>query len=214
MKIIKNGIIDENPILVLLLGLCPTLAVTNNFESAYIMGLALLFVLISSTFIFSLLRKVIPDNVKIPVYVIITSTFVTIIGLLLERYAEPLNITLGIYLPILTVNCIILGRSLSVASKEKIGKTFLDSVGIGLGFTLVLMLLALVREVIGNNTITIMNGISSLTGYRMVYQIFPDNNFIPMSFIKDPAGAFIVLGLLIGIFNGLRNKRGDRNESN
>ncbi|MDD3392007.1 MAG: electron transport complex subunit RsxE [Bacilli bacterium] len=214
MKMIKNGIINENPLLVLLLGLCPALAVTNNFENAYIMGLSLLFILVSSNIIISLLRKTIPDNVQIVVYVVIISTFVTLISLLLKEYAPSLNQALGIYLPILTVNCVILSRALAVASKEKVSKTFLDALGIGLGYTFALMLIGLIREVLGNNTITIMDGISSVTGYRMIYHVFPDNNFIPMNFIKEPSGAFIILGLVIALFNSIYKKEVKPNESN
>lgn len=208
MKTIINGIIHENPTFVLLLGLCPALAVTNNFESSYIMGLCVLTVLIFSNFVISLIRKVVPENVKIPVYILIIGTFVTIVELLLEAYVPALYNVLGIYLPLIVVNCIVLGRALVVASKEKAGKSLLDAIGIGLGFTFALMVIGFIREIMGTNTITLMDGLSSITGYRAVYQFLPNTNIFPISIFKDPAGAFLTLGLLIGIFNALKNKRG------
>ena len=208
MKTIINGIIHENPTFVLLLGLCPALAVTNNFESSYIMGLCVLTVLIFSNFVISLIRKVVPENVKIPVYILIIGTFVTIVELLLEAYVPALYNVLGIYLPLIVVNCIVLGRALVVASKEKAGKSLLDAIGIGLGFTFALMVIGFIREIMGTNTITLMDGLSSITGYRAVYQVLPNTNIFPISIFKDPAGAFLTLGLLIGIFNALKNKRG------
>lgn len=208
MKTIINGIIHENPVLVLLLGLCPALAVTNNFESAYIMGLCVLIVLLFSNFIISLIKKIVPDNVKIPVYILIIGTFVTIIELLLHRYVPALYSVLGIYLPLIVVNCIVLGRALVVASKEKVGKSILDAIGIGVGFTIALMVIALFREILGTNTITLMDGLSSITGYKAVYQVLPNTDLLPISIFKDPAGAFLTLGILIGIFNALKGRKG------
>lgn len=208
MKTIINGIIHENPTFVLLLGLCPALAVTNNFESAYIMGICVLAVLLFSNFVISLIKKIVPDNVRIPVYILIIGTFVTIVELLLQMYVPALYSVLGIYLPLIVVNCIVLGRALVVASKANVGKSILDALGIGIGFTVALMIIALFREVIGSNTLTLMDGLSSLTGYRAVYQIFPTNDILPMTMLKDPAGAFLTLGILIGVFNSLRNKKG------
>ncbi len=210
MKTIKNGIIDENPTLVLMLGLCPTLAVTNNFESAYIMGICVLLVLLFSNFTVSIIKKLIPENVRIPVYIIIIATFVTSVEMLLQKYAPPIHEILGIYLPLITVNCIVLGRAIAVASKEKIGKSILDAIGIGLGFTLSLSMIGLVREVLGNNTITLMNGISPLTGYKAVYQIFPTTDYFPIDFFLKPAGAFLTLGLFLALFNFIKEKRGER----
>lgn len=208
MKTIKNGIINENPIFILMLGLCPTLAVTNNFESAYIMGLCVLFVLIFSNLTISIIKNLVPDIVKTPTYIIIIATFVTSVEMLIKGYAPPLYDILGIYLPLITVNCIVLGRAISVASKEKVGKSLLDAIGVGLGFTFALMIIGLFREVLGSNTITLMNGISSLTGYRAVYQIFPNSNFFPLDFFIQPAGAFMTLGLFLALFNFIKERRG------
>ena len=182
MKIIKNGIFYENPVFVLLLGLCSTLAITTKFENAYLMGICVTFVLIGSNVIISLIRRWIPDNVKTPVFILIIATLVTIIELIVKNYANDVYEVFGIYLPLIVVNCIILGRAIVVASKQNVGYSALDGLGIGLGYTLAIMLIALIREVFGSNTITLMDSISSLTGYRAIYHVFPEN-FIPISFL-------------------------------
>lgn len=212
MKTILNGIIKENPVLVLLLGLCSTLAVTTNFENAYIMGLCVLVILIFSNITVSLIKKLVPKNVEIPVYILIISTFVTILELLLKTYINPLYQVLGIYLPLIVVNCIVLGRALSVGTKSNIRTSFKDALGIGLGYTLVLMIIAIFREILGNNTLTIMNNISGLTGYKLIYRIYTPNNLFPIPILTKPAGAFITLGFLIALFNYI--KGGRDNESN
>lgn len=209
MKTIKNGIFNENATFVLMLGLCPTLAVTNTFEGAYIMGLCVLVILLITNFVVSIIKKLVPDNVRTPVYILIIATAVTALDFLLAEYAPQLHEALGIYLPLITVNCIVLGRAISVASVSSVGKSMLDAIGIGLGFTFSLMLIGLIREVLGANTITIMNGISSFTGYRAVYQVLPDNNILPITLFQKPAGAFLTLGLLLAFFNYLKEKRSD-----
>lgn len=212
MRMIQNGIIKENPVFVLLLGLCSTLAITTKFENAYLMGICVTLVLTISNFIISMIRKWIPSSVKTPVYILIIATLVTIMELLLQYYARDVYEVFGIYLPLIVVNCIILGRALAVASKTSVGKSILDGIGIGLGYTLALMVIACIREVFGNNTITFMDSISTITGYRAVYRVFPENELIPISFLVSPAGAFLTLGLLMAIFNSL--KKGEKHESN
>lgn len=208
MKTIINGITKENAIFVLMLGLCSALAVTTTFESAYVMGICVLIVLLGSSFLISLLSKWIPDHVQIPVYILIIGTFVTILEIFLESYVPKLHDVLGIYLPLIVVNCIVLGRSLSVYSKETLGKSLLDALGIGLGYLFALMVIAFFREILGTNTLTLMDHISPLTGYRAVYHI-PNNSILPISILKEPAGAFLTLGLLMGFFNLLRaHKKG------
>lgn len=210
MKTILNGIKNENPIFVLMLGLCPALAVTTKIENAYMMGLCVLTILLFSNLIVSLIKKIVPDSVRIPVYILIIGTFVTIIEILLQAYIPALYKALGIYLPLIVVNCIVLGRALSVASKESVGKSLLDALGIGLGYTASLILIASVREILGSSTITLMDGLSSLTGYRAIYKL-PTTNLFPISFLTTPAGAFFTLGIIIGIINYVR---GDKNGSN
>lgn len=211
MKTIINGIVKENPVLVLLLGLCSVLAVTTNFENAYMMGICVIIVLTLSNIIVSMVKKIVPKNVEIPVYILVISTLVTIVEILLENYIPKLYEVLGIYLPLIVVNCIVLGRALSVASKKNIRTSFLDALGIGLGYTLVLMVIALFREILGNNTLTLMDSISSLTGYRAIYKIYPINNLLPIPLLLKPAGAFLTLGFLLAMVNAI--KGGKKNES-
>lgn len=210
MKKIINGIIFENPILVGTLGLCSALAVTNKFENAYVMGFCVLMVLTLSNLIISIIKKLVPENVKIPVYILIIATLVTIIEILLQKYVKPLYDVLGIYIPLIVVNCIILGRALQVASKEKIIPSVLDGIGVGLGYTFVLMIIALFREIIGSNTLTIMDNISSLTGYKAIYKVLPTNDILPLNIFSKEAGAFLTLGLLIALAKYI----GGKHESN
>ena len=213
MKKILNGIYLENPIFISALGLCSALAITTKFENAYMMGICVLTVLIISNFIVSLTRKIIPENVKMPVYILIVGTVVTIIEILLKKYIPLLHETFGIYLPLIIVNCVIIGRALTVASKENINESFTDAIGIGIGYTVSLMIIALIREIIGSNTITIMDSLSSLTGFKAVYTVIPANDIFPFSFLVTPAGAFLIIGLLMGIINYFVNKRRDNIES-
>lgn len=213
MKTIWNGIWKENATFVLLLGLCPALAMTKRVEDAYLMGLCVLLVLTFSNTVISMIKKIVPESVKIPVYILIIGTFVTILELLLQVYVPALHQVLGIYLPLIVVNCIVLGRALSVASKERVGKSFLDGIGVGLGFTIALVLIALIREVLGSNTITLMDSISSVTGYRAIYRVFPTNDYFPIPLLQGPAGAFLVLGVLIALFQFIKSKGGSNHES-
>lgn len=200
MKTIINGIKKENPTFVLLLGMCSALAVTNKFENAYIMGICVLIILIISNLFVSLTRKIVPESVRIPVYILVIATLVTCTEMLLNTYVPALYKALGIYLPLIVVNCIVLGRNIAVASKENVSKSVLDGIGIGLGYTLALMLIALVREVLGSNTLTLMDSLSDLTGYKAIYKVLPDSNILPIKFFTTPAGAFLTLGFLIALF--------------
>lgn len=204
----KKKIFNENPIFVLILGLCSALAVTTTFEKAYMMGLSVLFVLLFSNIVISLLKKLVPDSVRIPVYIVIIGTFVTILSLLLNKYVPKLYDALGVYLSLITVNCIVLGRGLMVASKSSVIDSIKDAIGIGLGYTFAIMLIALIRELVGTNTITLMNEISSLTGYKSVLtNVLPESVIFPISIFAKPAGAFLTIGLLMGIFNYIRGKK-------
>ncbi len=212
MKRIINGIIKENPILVLLLGLCSALAITNNFEDSYIMGICVTIILTFSNLTVSLIKKYVTKNVEIPVYILVISTFVTVLELLLKRYVNSLYQILGIYLPLIVVNCIVLGRAISVASKEKVSESVKDGIGIGLGYTLTLMILGLFRELIGNGTITVMNMVSEITHKTLIIKLNINNELFPINIFTKPAGAFITLALLIALFNYI--KGGNKNESN
>ena len=209
MKKFLKGLIDENPLFVLCLGMCPALAITTTLENGYLMGLSLLLVLVLSNTVISLISKVVDEHIRIPAYIMVIAAFVTILELVLQTYVEPLYKALGIYIPLIVVNCIVLGRALSFASKHKVGESIIDAFKIGLGYTLALSLVGLVRELIGNNTITIMDKISSLTGYISKYEIFPKNDFLPNALFLTPAGAFLTIGLLLGIINAIRKENGD-----
>jgi electron transport complex protein RnfE len=204
MKKFLGGLINENPLFVLSLGLCPALAITTTFENGYLMGLSVLIIVLLSNTIISLVSKFIDEHIRIPAYIMIIATFVTILELILETYVEPLSRALGIYIPLIVVNCIVLGRALAHASSHKVGSSIMDALKIGLGYTIALSLIGLIRELIGNNTITIMDRISDLTGYIMKYEVFPKNDFIPNQLFLTPAGVFLTIGLVLGIVNALR----------
>ncbi len=186
------GIFKNNPIFRLVLGLCPTLAVTTSLENALGMGLAATFVLICSNALVSALRKVIPAAVHIPCYIVIIATFVTAIDLLMQAYLPDLSASLGIFIPLIVVNCIILGRAEAFASKNGVVDSIADGLGSGIGFTLSLALLASVREIVGAGTLTIWGDIA-------VKGVNPG----PVTLAILPAGGFIALGLLLALINRL-----------
>lgn len=189
IKTITNGIIKENPTFVLLLGMCPTLATTTSATNGMSMGLATMFVLICSNFVISLIKNVVPDMVRIPVFVVVIAAFVSILQMLMEAYMPSINKSLGIYIPLIVVNCIILGRAEAFACKNNPLASICDGIGMGLGFTLALTLLGSVRELIGAGT---------LFGVMLL----PETCNV-LLFVLPP-GAFITLGYLIAIVNKLR----------
>lgn len=189
IKTITNGIIKENPTFVLLLGMCPTLATTTSGINGMSMGLATMFVLICSNFVISLIKTVVPDMVRIPVFVVVIAAFVSTLQMLMEAYLPSINKSLGIYIPLIVVNCIILGRAEAFACKNNPLASICDGIGIGLGFTFALALLGAVRELIGAGTLF---GIALL----------PETCNV-LLFVLPP-GAFITLGYLIAIVNKLR----------
>ncbi len=192
LKVLINGLIKENPTFVLLLGMCPTLATTSSALNGMSMGLATTFVLIMSNMAISLLKNLIPDMVRIPGYIVVIATFVTIVEMVMNAYVPSLAASLGIFIPLIVVNCIVLGRAESFASKNKVLPSMFDGIGIGLGFTMALTLLGFVRELLG-------------TGKVFSIKIFPDN-YGALIFVLAP-GAFIVLGFLIAIFNKIQDKK-------
>lgn len=189
IKTITNGIIKENPTFVLLLGMCPTLATTTSATNGMSMGLATMFVLICSNFVISLIKNVVPDMVRIPVFVVVIAAFVSILQMLMEAYMPSINKSLGIYIPLIVVNCIILGRAEAFACKNNPLASICDGIGMGLGFTLALTLLGSVRELIGAGT---------LFGVTLL----PETCNV-LLFVLPP-GAFITLGYLLAIVNKLR----------
>ena len=184
----NKGIIKENPVLRLVLGMCPTLAVTTAAINGVAMGCAVIFVLLGSNIVISLIRKVTPAKVRIPVFIVVIASFVTTVDLLMAGFFFELHKILGIFIPLIVVNCIILGRAEAFASKNSVSRSILDALGMGIGFTLALTVLGSIREILGNGTIF---GFDLLTG--LGYQ-----KFIIMLL---PPGAFIALGLLMGLMN-------------
>lgn len=188
-NIIYNGIVKENPTFVLLLGMCPTLATTTSAINGMSMGLATMFVLVCSNFVISLMKNIVPDKVRIPVFVVVIASFVSTLQMLMEAYLPSVNSSLGLYIPLIVVNCIILGRAESFACKNGPVASLCDGIGIGLGFTLALTLLGMVRELIG-------------AGSVFDFKLLPDTCNV-LLFVLPP-GAFITLGYLIAIVNKLK----------
>ena len=192
LKIIKNGIFDENPTFVQIIGMCPVLAVTTSVQNAAGMGVATTAVLVCSNLIISLLRKIIPESVRIPAYVVVISSFVTIVEFVIKGYFPELDASLGIFIPLIVVNCIILARAESYANKETAVNSVADGIGMGLGFTVACMAVAGVRELLGSG---------ALFGYGVLPQNFPKTAVMIL-----PPGAFFTLGILIAGINYLRGR--------
>ncbi|MFY9174512.1 MAG: electron transport complex subunit E [Peptococcia bacterium] len=192
-KEFSKGLIRENPLFSLLLGLCASLAVTTTVENALGMGIALTFVLIGSNVVISLLRKVIPDNIRIPCYIVVIATFVTILEMFMHAYFPALYTSLGIFVPLIVVNCIILGRAEAFAGKKGVLLSLIDGLGMGVGYTLALFILGTVREVLGSGT---------FMGYSVMSQAVP-----PTLIMILPPGAFITLAIILAIINKLQEKR-------
>jgi electron transport complex protein RnfE len=188
----KKGIIEENPIFRIVLGLCPTLAVTTAMVNGIAMGLATTFVLLGSNTVVSLLRKYIPSNVRIPSYIVIIATFVTVADYFMGAYFPPLRKVLGIFVPLIVVNCVILGRAEAFASKNRLSASVMDALGMGLGFTLALMAISAVREILGNGQFFSVNITAGL--------------FKPAFLLALPPGGFLTIGVLLGIFNYLSRR--------
>ncbi len=193
LKAFKNGLLDENPTFVQLLGMCPTLAVTTSLINAIGMGLSATFVLICSNLAISLVRKVIPSKIRIASYVVIIAAFVSIIEMLLKAYLPSLSNALGLFIPLIVVNCIILARAESFASKNKPIPSAMDGLGMGLGFTLGLSVLGSIREILGAGT---------LLGLNIFGGMYP-----PAIMFILPPGAFIVLGTVLAVINAVRAKK-------
>ena len=189
LKILMNGIITENPTFVLLLGMCPTLGTTSSAMNGMSMGLATMFVLICSNMVISALKNVIPDMVRIPGYIVVIATFVTVVQMCMEAFIPALYASLGLFIPLIVVNCIVLGRAEAFAAQNGVVASAFDGIGIGLGFTIALTLLGAVRELLG-------------TGKLFNLTIMPEQ-FGSLIFVLAP-GAFIALGFLIAIVNKLR----------
>ena len=188
-KNFSKGFIKENPVFVLVLGMCPTLGVTSSAINGLGMGLATTFVLMMSNIVISLVKGVIPDKVRIPSFIVIIAAFVTVVQLLMQAYVPSLYKSLGLFIPLIVVNCIVLGRAEAFASKNKPGSSAIDGLGIGLGFTFALVLLGSIREILGS-------------GKLFNFTLYPES-YVTLLFVLAP-GAFIVLGYLIAIINRIK----------
>ena len=189
LKILMNGIIKENPTFVLLLGMCPTLGTTSSALNGMSMGLATMFVLICSNIVISALKNLIPDMVRIPAYIVVIATFVTVVQMCMEAFVPALYASLGLFIPLIVVNCIVLGRAEAFAAKNGIIPSAIDGISMGLGFTLALTLLGATRELLG-------------TGKLFNFTLMPEQ-YGSLIFVLAP-GAFIALGYLVAIVNKLR----------
>lgn len=193
LEIFKNGITKENPILVQQVGMCATLAITTSLINGIGMGVAVIAVLTGSNIVISMLRKYIPDDVRIPAFVIIIAAFTTIIDLLMHAYTFALYQALGVFIPLIVVNCIILARAEAFAFKNGVLDSTIDGLGMGVGYLVSMILLSSIREVLGNGTIL---------GLRILPEAYE-----PMMMAIQPPGAFIILGLLIGFVNYLSRRK-------
>lgn len=195
LKTLTKGLIKENPVLVMLLGTCPTLATTSLVSSALGMGMATTFVLICSNIVISLIKKLIPKEVRLPCYIVVIAGFVTFVGFILQSYVPDLYDSLGIFLSLIVVNCIILGRAEMFASKNGVGDSALDGLGMGLGFTLALFIISSIREILGSGS---WLGMSFGSWFQ------------PIVFFVTPAGGFFVFGCVIAIVNAVSNAKGKK----
>jgi len=198
LKQLKEGILTNNPTFVQLIGMCPTLAVTTSLDNGIGMGLAATAVLICSNIVISLLRKVIPSKVRIACYVVIIAGFVTAVNLLLQAYVPALSESLGLFIPLIVVNCIILARAEAFASKNKVFPSAIDGLGMGLGFTCALTILSSIREILGNGT---------LLGYSLF-----GASFEPAIIMILPTGGFLTLGTVIAVIQAINNRKKGENK--
>ena len=190
LNILKNGIVKENPTFVLMLGMCPTLATTTSANNGLAMGLATMFVLICSNVAISLIKNLTPDKVRIPVFIVVIASFVTLLQMVMQAYVPDVYASLGLFIPLIVVNCIILGRAEAFAAKNGAVASLMDGIGIGLGFTFGLTLLGICRELLGGGSVF---GITLLPEtYNMLMFVLPP-------------GAFITLGFLVAVINKIRN---------
>ena len=199
LSILMKGILLENPVFILILGTCPTLATTKTVIGALAMGFAAAAVLICSNVVISLLRKVIPNTVRIPCYIVIIAGFVTVVQMFMHAYLPELYETLGVYLALITVNCIILGRAEMFAGKNSVGKSALDGIGMGIGFTIALLMMATIREVLGSG---------SFAGLPIPW--LSEN---PIKFFVEAPGGMLVYGLLIAVVYKITKGKGPKKKS-
>lgn len=208
LKVFLNGLFHENPTFVMLLGMCPTLAITTKLSNALGMGVSVLFVLVFSNLFISLIRNIVPNNIRIPVYIVIIATLVTIVSMLLQAFLPELNKALGAFVALIVVNCIILGRAEAFASKNTPMMSVLDAVGMALGFTGAISIISIIREMLGSGTITIWGDL--VINCKGLFEFL---GIEPSSVFTTNIGAFLILGLLIGIITSIGIARKKQKEA-
>lgn len=204
LRQIKDGIFSSNPVFVQLIGMCPVLAVSTSLENGLGMGIAATIVLICSNAVISALRKFIPSKVRIASYIVIIAGFVTIVDMLIKAFFQELSVSLGLFIPLIVVNCIILGRAEAFASKNKIFPSMVDGLAMGLGFTFALVIISTIREILGNGTISLigLDLVDIFAGYGY--------NFQPSMIMALPAGGFLTLGCVVAFIQWISNLRKER----
>ncbi|MDY4788457.1 MAG: electron transport complex subunit RsxE [Bacilli bacterium] len=215
-NIFKDGLITSNPVLVSLLGLCPVLAITTSIDNAIGMTFAVLLVLVLSNITISAIRKLVPDEIRIPIFIIVIATFVSCIELLMNAFTPTLYESLGLFIPLITVNCLILGRAEAFASKNKVLPSIVDGVGMALGYGLALFIVAFFREIIATQSLTISNPFN--TAQYITFALNKDVINLSISFFATPAGAFIMLAIVIAVISAIQGavskrkalKKGDK----
>ena len=200
-----KGIVVENPLLVSILGTCPALAVTKSLEAAIGMGILFTIVLVCSSLLVSILRKLIPDEIRTPAYIVIIATFVTIVKMLTNAFLPELYSTLGVFISLIVVNCIVLGRAEAYASKNNVFDSLIDALGMGVGYTLAIMLMAIFREVLGTGAFAFGNIFTFIPYFKL--QIIPVGYEI--SLFQNPVGAFIVFGLILAVVAFINNRKNE-----
>lgn len=203
----KNGLLKDNPVFSLYLGICSTLAITTSVNNGLGMGVAVICVLIMSNVIISLVRNITPEEIRIPVYIVIIATLVKIIQMLIEAYAPALNTSLGVFIPLIVVNCIILGRAEAFASKHGVLDSALDGLGMGLGYTLAVTSMSLIREVLSTGMINLVNPFDE-TQVLFNTRILPDDYVISM--FSSPVGAFVTFAILAALVSVYKNHAGQK----
>ena len=203
----KNGLLKDNPVFSLYLGICSTLAITTSVNNGLGMGVAVICVLIMSNVIISLVRNITPEEIRIPVYIVIIATLVKIIQMLIEAYAPALNTSLGVFIPLIVVNCIILGRAEAFASKHGVLDSALDGLGMGLGYTLAVTSMSLIREVLSTGMINLVNPLDE-TQVLFNIRILPDDYVISM--FSSPVGAYVTFAILAALVSVYKNHAGQK----
>lgn len=211
--IFKEGILTKNPIFVLMLGMCSALAITTSVDNAFGMGVAVTLVLMCSNLIISLIRKIIPTEIRLPIFIVIIATFVSCVTMLAEAFTYELYVALGVFLPLITVNCIVLGRAEAFASRNTVLKSLLDGIATGIGFTLALFAISFVREFLGTGNIVLHNMFTNNEIFNLMELIGLEkySSKIQIPLFSTGMGAFLVLGLLIALFKFIGDKRQSKN---